>query len=1017
VEPPVLRIRLLGDVDLRRGDVAVPALESARAESLLAYLLIHRDAPQPRQRLAFVLWPDSTEAQARTNLRHVLHKLRRALPDADHFLEITPRTLQWRPDAPCWLDVEAFEEALGRARADHDPLGALREAVDVYTGDLVAGSYDDWLVEERERLRALHLDALERVAALLEERGDHAAALRYAERLVQRDPLSETTCRRLMRLHDALGDRARALRVYHACTGALERELGVEPSAATRELYEALLPAADGREPEPAAPTPAALIGRAAERARLTELWRAAEGGHAQLVLVTGEPGIGKTRLVEELLAWCAHRGVATAHARSYAAEGELAYGPVAAWLRSDRLVAGRGRLGAGRRAALARVLPELADERQPPAQPEAEQRQRLFDALAHALLAADEPVLLVADDVHWADDETLQFLHYLIRSAPKAPLLLLATARREEMDDRPALGDLVRGLRALERVDEIELSRLSRPETAVLAHRVAGHALDEAEADRLFGETDGNPLFVVETLRAGEASPRVQAVLESRLAALSPPARGLVGVAATIGREFTSTLLAMASGIGDGELVPALDELWRRRILREQGAEGYDFSHDKLREAAYAALGPARRRDHHLRAARALERQPAASAQIAAHYDRAGAAAEALPWYERAAAEARRVYANREALRLLERGLELLATLAPGPERDGRELELLSALLVPLAAVEGTVSERLTAVQRRVRALSPAPAPPLLRSVALTSLSQGRFDEARAAGAELCARGEADGDGVMVVEGHYVLGIAAFWRGELRSAREHFEAAVEQARPDHRATHLVRYGLDPNVVCLSRLGNTLWLLGDPDAAVRARDDALELAREIAHPATTATALVFAAMLSVDLGAPDDVRVHTAALRATSPEEHTRAAIVAVEVLEGYLDVLDGRHGSGIARLRRILGEARAAEHAPGNYAMTAHVMLEACAVAGDARLGLAVADQALATAGATRLWDAETHRRRAEFRAALGAAPAEIGQELALALQIAHEQGALALERRVRGTLEERTAVHRQTP
>ena len=129
-----LRIRLLGELELRLGERPLPPLGSARAESLLAYLLIHRAAPQPRQRLAFLLWPDSSEPQARTNLRHVLHTLRRALPDADRLLDITPRTLRWRPDAPAWLDVEAFEAAL--ARDD------LRAATALYGGDLLAGAYD-----------------------------------------------------------------------------------------------------------------------------------------------------------------------------------------------------------------------------------------------------------------------------------------------------------------------------------------------------------------------------------------------------------------------------------------------------------------------------------------------------------------------------------------------------------------------------------------------------------------------------------------------------------------------------------------------------------------------------------------------------------------------------------------------------------------------------------------------------------------------------------------------------------
>src|SRR3954452_12552298 len=220
-----LEVRLLGELDLRLGDAALPALESGRVESLLAYLLLHRDAPQPRQQLALLLWPDSSEAQARTNLRHVLHKLRRSLPDAERFIEITPRTLRWRPGAPLRLDVAMFEDALARAR--DDDVDALREAVDAYTGDLLEGSYDEWLLEDRERLRQCHLDALDRLAGRLAEAGETARAIVYAERLVRHDPLREPAYRLLMRLHDERGDRARALRVYHACAAALGRARGI----------------------------------------------------------------------------------------------------------------------------------------------------------------------------------------------------------------------------------------------------------------------------------------------------------------------------------------------------------------------------------------------------------------------------------------------------------------------------------------------------------------------------------------------------------------------------------------------------------------------------------------------------------------------------------------------------------------------------------------------------------------------------------------------------------------------
>ena len=452
-----LVIRLFGELDLRLGETSLPRLESARAESLLAYLLLHREAAQPRQRIAFLLWPDSTEAQAQTNLRHVLHNLRRALPEADRYLEVGQRTLRWRADAPFRLDVAAFEEALARADAADaaDVPSALRDAVAAYAGDLLEGCYDDWLLEERERLSQRHLEALERLAELLEELGEHAQAIPYAERLLRQDPLREQTYRLLMRLYDARGDRARAVRVYHACTATLERELGVEPSPATREVYEALLPAESG--PAAAGPksgrlTGPALVGRAAERTQLSALWRASEHGRAQLVLVSGEPGIGKTRLVEELRSWCAHRGVLTAEARSYLAEGALAYGPVVAWLRSEALAARRGRVDRRHLSELGRLLPELAHEHgldPPEPLPESEQRQRLFDALVRAIRAPDAPLLLVADDIHWADPETLQFLHYLLRSEPDAPLLVAATctaggARPEPPVERPAGGSAV---------------------------------------------------------------------------------------------------------------------------------------------------------------------------------------------------------------------------------------------------------------------------------------------------------------------------------------------------------------------------------------------------------------------------------------------------------------------------------------------------------------------------------------------------------------------------------------------
>ena len=287
------------------------------------------------------------------------------------------------------------------------------------------------------------------------------------------------------------------------------------------------------------------------------------------------------------------------------------------------------------------------------------------------------------------------------------------------------------------------------------------------------------------------------------------------------------------------------LDELWRRRIVREQGTDAYDFSHDKIREVAYLGLSPARRRQFHTRIAQALERLHAhdpgpVSGQLAAHYEQAGQPDQAVIWYEHAAAVAQQLYAHGEAVRLLERARGLLRALPATPARQMRELSMLVTLTNPLGFVEGWASERLVAAHRRAVELGDLlgielPAP-LLRSLGVTSLSRRNYAGARDYGLQLRARGELEADEMLLVEAAYVLGIAAFWQGEFAAARDFFEDAVDRYRPEHRHAHLISYGLDPKVVCLSRLGNTLWFLGYPETATRARDAALALADELGIP-------------------------------------------------------------------------------------------------------------------------------------------------------------------------------------
>ncbi len=1017
----MLSIRLFGELDIRWNDAPVAPLDSGRSESLLAYLLLHRRVPQSRQHIAFLLWPDSTEPQARTNLRHVLYNLRRALPDLERFLHVTTRTLQWRPDAPFWLDVADFDDAVAKMSrgASDDDVAALRRAITLYRGDLLQASYDEWLTEERADLRRRYIQSLETLVGRLEQLGSHVDAIMYAEILLRNDPLREETYRLLMGLHDARGDHARALRVYHTCAATLERELGIQPDERTRDAYERLLPsgAAYPEASERHGPSPTSVI-RPVERARLAAIWRQAEGGVAQFVLLSGEPGVGKTWLVDELRASCAHGGTLTADARSYPAEGALPYAPVVAWLRSEPFPSRITRLEHSRLDAIARLLPELSSTvaALPAAGNENDRRAQLFEAIMHVLVAPGGPaVLLVADDVQWCDSETLQFIHYLIRAAPKARLLIAATVRREEIDATHPLNELMAGLHALERVTEIEVGPLDADDTA----RLAGVEPGGNDAAQLYHETEGNALFVVETMRAGwkagqptrRTSPRVQAVIQSRLSRLSEPARDLAGVASTIGRAFTSDVLGHAAGLDGETLVRALDELWRRRIVREQASDAYDFTHDKIREAAYLALSPALRRRHHLHVARALERAHAGgvdvvSGQVAAHYDRAGEVTHAAQWYERAADVAQHLYANADAVRLLDRTLELVRRLPETPERAARELAIVTSLVVLLGWVEGFASSRVDRAQRQAlelsRALRVELAPSLLRSTAMFSLSHERFEETERVGVELHARGVAAGDDVLVVEGEYVLGIAAFWRGRLASAREHFETAIARCLLDQVRIHLQRYGQDPRIICLSRLANTLWYLGQTAEAVSARDAALSMADGLGHPQSRVTALVFATMLALEMRDWTKLREYVIALAEPLAAPATKPASVATQAFSGFVDVLDGRAQHGVSRIRAALAEAEQGYHAPGNRSCIERVLVEALVEAREPRGGLRVVDHALGRGAGVRVFEAELRRQRAEFLAAVGATGEEVEAELARALAVAREQSARAIERRI---------------
>ena len=678
-------------------DGAVLEIGPPRVRGLLAYLLVHGDTVHARGHLACLLWPGFDEARARTNLRQTLHHLRQALPDSAALLEVDADHVAWCRDVIIDLDVRRFETAIAKAdracAACDEPKerACLATAVGYYRGDLLPESSAPWTHGERERLRQLYSAVLERLMVLLERQGDRRGALEHAHRLVQHDPLAEAGFRCLIRGYALRGDRAKARDAYDAYARFVPSEGGSAPSPAVHTLPEQLRSSGTGSglPADATAHGVVPFVGRSVELDVLRGAWQAADAGAPSFVLVHGEPGIGKSRLVEELLHGLRDGGPATALIRCHDSAGELSYAPVRALLRHAALARHRQLLAGVWRQQLARLLPESEGGDADGPMTEEWQRVRLFEALARAVLVV-QPLLVAIDDLHWSDHDSLEWLHYLMRFDVRARLLVVATARSHELRGNPALVELLSALRMTEQLREFVVPRLDESEAGQLVRSLSARALPPEELARLLAETEGNPLFVVETMRAGRGSwprdsasapaegrslpPKLRAVIAHRFAVLSEEAREVVAAAAVIGRSFDFPLLVKLTGWQEDRVVAALDVLWQQFIVHEVDAGQYSFSHDKLREVAYAQNSRTRLRQLHRGAADALAAcdavdQDVTSARVAYHFDRGDDPKRAIPYYLRSAAVAQRVFANDEAMRAYSRASALLAGL---PKDEG---------------------------------------------------------------------------------------------------------------------------------------------------------------------------------------------------------------------------------------------------------------------------------------------------------------------------------------------------------
>jgi predicted ATPase len=533
--------------------------------------------------------------------------------------------------------------------------------------------------------------------------------------------------------------------------------------------------------------------------------------------------------------------------------------------------------------------------------------------------------------------------------------------------------------------------------------------------------------------LSTADLPPRMHAVIAGRLAQLSPAAHELAGLAASVGRGFTVQILRQASGADDDNLTHGLDELWQRRIVRavqsaasssddlstdeliRAGVTSFDFSHDKIRDVAYAELSPMRQRYWHLRIAQALEVVYApnldpVSVQLAAHYDQAGEHVRAIPYYQRAADVAQGRYAYEEAIGLLRQGLGLVRQLPDEARSDELQLNLLRSLSLALVAIRGygahEVLDTLSQAQELNQQLGNRPDPLLWRAGAIAALNIRELQQGLEFGDQLLQLADQQGDPILLVEGHYVLGVTLSWAGSFTRSRVHLEQALSHYQPAHSATHIARYSQDPSVICQCRLGFDLWCLGYSDQANAAQGSALAEARELGHPFSLAYALTWDAMLHGGMRNVELQLQSAEAVLALSDEHHFGLWSSWATLLRGWALAESGRPEEGLAEIQH--GADRM--HTSGAVFLQPFIsslIAEQLAKLGQIKRGLELLDEALASTENDPYWcDAELHRLKGTLLAKSDADLAEAAYRRAI--QIAQKQHAKLFELRAATSLAE---------